>query len=825
MNYLNRFKSKEHDSFYRQSQKLFLETRFLYGCVAAFYFASGGLYLMIISLGVQAGLISFGIIISLLLFFIILIWNLKRRVNQKKIIGMRRLQLFNDISLLVAIIGFMLANIIKVNPKYTDPTLMYHFGFWWGIFISLANLISSSWLIKWAQVTAGCIIIMLRYKESPEMNKMITGSVGLIFLSFLFFYIEDRFAKKAFLEKYYTKQQAISLRAIIGDLAEGILILKAKNEEILYSNGFVRDFEFWDPKLSLKENFKRLRLTRIVEHFPKTFMSGTFDMAEVARSYSPVKEMRLDVGNFSELLEKINSTIRLQNGRKHFLIDSKYEFDAAGTTHHSSYYIQLFTCNYNGEKAWAFIIRDTTERDTIITLRDNDEYKTRLLASVSHELRTPLNCSITFTEKALDDPNTSETVKNAYLKPALNSCKLLLNVINDILDFSQMKANKLRLIFEEKSIIDTVKDCVNLLSIQAEKKGIYLQTVGVDSLADPIVKTDHNRLRQIILNLLSNAMKFTYEGGITLILEQKIQTADERVFRTISMGVQDTGIGIKPEDQRKLFNAFEKIDLGELKAMNSTGVGLGLVISSDLARSLGPVNQERPIQIRSEYGVGTCFEFEVLDQKPLPGLDDSSLKIEVKGCQFDDSLNQLTVNEGDLNIEMSSYQKLRCNDAGSLLIKGRSELSTLKNMAQFKSAQCICPPVLIVDDDMFNLSALETILQGQRISSVSAFNGKIAIDKYLLRERTKCSPGCNPFSIMFMDCNMPIVDGYEASLRLKKMMAENEIRACPIIGCTALVTPAEIEHCKECGMDECISKPLDRLVLSSLLEKYGLTRP
>ena len=276
----------------------------------------------------------------------------------------------------------------------------------------------------------------------------------------------------------------------------------------------------------------------------------------------------------------------------------------------------------------------------------------------------------------------------------------------------------------------------------------------------------------------------------------------------------DTGIGIKPEDHAILFKDFEKIDLDDRKSMNATGVGLGLVISNDLARSLGPPGREKPIEVKSEFGIGTTFEFEIMNQNSSNQIKDNEIG-ESNG-------NSRIADEGELKINLKSYTSFKINES-NLVTSKYLRLHSEENVflqSQNSAPDCFCPTVLIVDDDMFNVSALETLLQSLQIMTVSAFNGKIAIEKYIRRENNGCGPNCRPFSLILMDCNMPVVDGYEAARKLKIMMQKGEIRECPIVGCTAMVRPSEMEKCRECGMDEYIGKPLEPKILIRLLRKY-----
>lgn len=242
------------------------------------------------------------------------------------------------------------------------------------------------------------------------------------------------------------------------------------------------------------------------------------------------------------------------------------------------------------------LVKDTTERDLINRLKETDNYKNTLMASVSHELRTPLNCIISMQEMLRE--YISEELIAAYLDPAINSSKILLSLVNDILDFAQIRAGKLRLRYEEFQLHTVLKEAISIFDIQSKTRDVEIK-FDWDSRISPYFNSDPHRIRQIVINLLGNAMKFTYQGSITL---KAIHKGPNRVC----IMVRDTGIGIKKEDFGKMFASWGKID----SELNPHGVGLGLSISQTLARRLGP-KDNRGIKVQSEYGKGSCFYFTI----------------------------------------------------------------------------------------------------------------------------------------------------------------------------------------------------------------------
>ena len=481
-------------------------------------------------------------------------------------------------------------------------------------------------------------------------------------------------------------------------------------------------------------------------------------------------------------------------------------------------------------------ITDNTDRDLLVAANASNEYKSRLLSSVSHELRTPLNGSINFTEQALSEPLVPKDIKEKWLLPALRSNQLLLSLVNDILDFSQMHAGKLRLVFEPKSVVQTAKECIELVELQARKKKLKLELQNNLLQNEEIINTDHNRLKQIMLNLLSNAVKFTFEGSVSLTLDPissvsfSPQSTLQINFKKLSLSsttscfqkgiritCRDTGIGISPENQKKLFKAFEKLELGNKPlTINSTGAGLGLMISNNLVQRLNPkdlnLHGREALKFVSEENVGSTFYFEIYNRGERSGsvLDMLNDNKDLSICS-DTGLGLLYLEE------LKREVPLRRNDLYKELldtcIMSPTIMSPLRNYSSLIESKnpvsCKCPKILIVDDDTFNLTALEQILSKLRLTCDWALNGKEAIEKIKARQVNRCGDACKQYKMMFLDCQMPILNGFETAALLKQMMNERDIDRLRIVGCTAFIQEADEKRAREAGMDDFCTKPIN----------------
>ncbi|KAL4512445.1 hypothetical protein ABPG72_005447 [Tetrahymena utriculariae] len=252
-----------------------------------------------------------------------------------------------------------------------------------------------------------------------------------------------------------------------------------------------------------------------------------------------------------------------------------------------------------------------------ISQNDIFEYKNRMLASISHELRTPLNCSIqmlnlvikSFEEEKVD---TQEIIE-MLIKPALNSNYILLNIINDILDYAQINTGDFQLTFTPLSLFELVTECVEMVCYQAALKGIQIE-VSFDTNLPEYIHSDYNRIRQVILNLLCNSLKFTQKGFIKLFFALESP-------KLIRADVSDTGCGIPEDNIKQIFEAFgNKLNS---KYLNTKGAGFGLSITNNLAMGLGG---NRKMMVKSKINEGSTFSFYIIDRD----LDKTGCKYKLK---------------------------------------------------------------------------------------------------------------------------------------------------------------------------------------------------
>ena len=526
------------------------------------------------------------------------------------------------------------------------------------------------------------------------------------------------------------------------------------------------------------------------------------------------------------------------------------------------------------------IFKEAIDENIISGLKFEIERKSRILASVTHELRAPLNGSLNFLQLALDDSRIPEDIKSNTLELSKRCNLLLLNLVNDILDLSRIKENKLSILIGKKDIFKTIQDSMQLVDFQARRKGLYLEMNKLTEIS-PTTCTDHSRLNQILLNLLTNAVKFTEKGGITIHVSQR-NLPNQRL---VDIAIQDTGIGITEADQKQLFQEYTQFGQEEQRvSLNPGGLGLGLSIANQIACALGPEGiGNQGISVESQVGKGSIFSFtiedknfaenklvesracrkrsSVLDVVPhspshrlleKESVDETqiapsrfvSMNIfglkpptpERKGFKKQESLEQSMISIGTegkpLDTEqysISSFNNEKLSPKSRPFLRAKSSFSGEKGLLlplSLKSS-CSCPRVLVIDDDAFNIIASERLFLSVGMKIDTADSGVKAIETVSERagQRNSACGDCGKgYQIIFLDLTMPIMDGYETAKQLRSLMQRKGVPWCPIIACSAITEePSVLEAITKAGMDDICPKPLTKEKLVRIFNNYHIS--
>jgi PAS domain S-box-containing protein len=405
------------------------------------------------------------------------------------------------------------------------------------------------------------------------------------------------------------------------------------------------------------------------------------------------------------------------------------------------------------------VVQNITQKkliDDTIKAKENAEFankaKSDFLSNMSHEIRTPLNGIVGFTDLLLKTNFSKDQFE--YLKTVNESANSLMEIINNILDFSKIESGKLELSFEEIDIILLSNQIINLFKYEANHKKIEL-LLEIDPNVPHFVIGDSFRLKQILVNLLSNAMKFTFSGHIKLKI---IQVDETSAVSNIKFSVLDTGIGIKPQNQDKIFDSFIQADNTTTRKYG--GTGLGLAISSQLLQL-----KNSQLHLKSSYGVGSEFFFTVTFTK----------------TQYKTK-----------TVEKSTLKKISVKEESQKLSK---------SLNGFK--------ILIAEDNKINMLLARTLIHKILKNSelIEVTNG---YDVVIMAEQEMPD-------LILMDIQMPIQNGYNATLEIRKI---EKLKHIPIIALTAGVLNGEKEKCMEHGMSDYITKPIVQSELEKVVNKW-----
>lgn len=380
--------------------------------------------------------------------------------------------------------------------------------------------------------------------------------------------------------------------------------------------------------------------------------------------------------------------------------------------------------------------------------------KSAFLSNMSHEIRTPINAVLGMNEMIQRESNEPNIVE--YSENIRTAGTTLLGIVNDILDFSKIEAGKMDIIPVNYDLSSVINDLVNMIQVRADKKDLILK-LDFDENIPKMLYGDEVRIKQVVTNILTNAVKYTEKGSVTFhIGYEGIADKPDSVF--LNFSVTDTGIGIKPEDMTKLFSEFERIE--EKRNRNIEGTGLGMNITKRLLEMMGT-----SLKVESVYGEGSTFSFR---------------------------LQQKVIKWESLGDYESAHRA--------------SLLSMKKYKEKFTAPDA---HVLVVDDTPMNLTVFKGLLKRTLVKIDTADSGIEALS--LANDRK--------YDVIFLDHMMPNMDGIETLQRLRSESEGPNIKT-PAICLTANAISGAREEYLAVGFDDYLTKPIDAVKLEEMMIRY-----
>jgi CheY-like chemotaxis protein/nitrogen-specific signal transduction histidine kinase len=388
--------------------------------------------------------------------------------------------------------------------------------------------------------------------------------------------------------------------------------------------------------------------------------------------------------------------------------------------------------------------------------------KSRFLATMSHEIRTPMN-GIMGMAQLLIMPNLQDSARNDYARTILSSGKTLLNLLNDILDLSKIEAGKFQLEIMAFAPEALIHETGNLFASSAQAKGLLLDCQW-HGRSDQHYLADAHRLRQMLSNLVSNALKFTRTGQVHIEATELERTGEMVLLEFV---VSDTGIGIPADKLHLLFRPFSQTDSSTTREFGGSGLGLSIV--SNLAKAMNG-----QVGVTSEPGQGSRFWFRI--------------------------------------------------QARSVTKVPNSRLSEMQ-ATETRADNVMRGHVLVVEDNLVNCLVIESLLIRLGLTVSVVHDGQQAIDATCKRAPSASSDQPKQPDLILMDVHMPVMDGYSATVEIRQWEAKNQRPHLPIIALTADAFEEDHQHCLAVGMDDFLTKPIALEKLKLALVRFFPTAP
>jgi len=679
------------------------------------------------------------------------------------------------------------------------------------------------------------VAVFLKTFDTLEDNLIgiiVPVALDLVFLLVTYFLEKSERKTHKDLDQFRRKAMSMSKNQTLQHLPQSLLVLSENAKNCLFTNeSFKKTFYIPSlcPDFSFQHALKGLYIDKLngpnmTERLNKVLVEDDDPTSSLLNFIN--KAVKEDLLNIQE------PPLIVLAGQMHVSTDQRW------------FEVKITKSKFEDQNVILITFSDITYYRSIIVSQEAKQSNDKLLATVSHELKTPLHSMLTslrFALQASSNPKATELI-NLCIK----NSRLLFYTITSIINYQLAQENKLKAKTSRVELKTLIQEMEFLFGTQCNEKGI-LFNVKVANQVPQFIHTDKEILHQVLINLIANAVKFTFSGSITFSIKPDPSFEGNLIFQ-----IEDTGVGIKLQDQSKL---FKMSDVSTTESVNTHGAGLGLTISNSLVKLLNSKSHDSSINVQSEHGKGSIFSFSVCNNNEMKNehsieedlidfleeIESPEIKINAYSYKaiepskvFDGTKSHVSSPINSLfdqeDFSLIQTKHVSPNVSGSSINRRRfaSDNLTVTSSLRYKNKErsisiVITPPdsgtlkasigaqlgtltgwVLIVDDNAFNLMVAKKIVRETGCKVKTAMHGEDAIDKVKrhFQEENEF------FKLIIMDCQMPVMDGYQATRILKEMMANNEIPSCSIVALTANDTEKDKQKCKECGMDDVLSKPL-----------------
>lgn len=775
-------------------------------------------------------------------------------------------KIYSDL-LLCAINTFSIVFLLEVgvvnSPTLNDnPKLYFSYSHRFGLMNLMFVICYKTWCLKVFQVCFGSVYFQARLNFGDSYS-VCYNMILTAFCCFLFYFLEKE-EKVGFKKMIESEKQNKSWKKILNTFPEGVAIAK-EDKSLVFSNQSLKQI----LNEGEEEKLKQVLFSQIKRRGPSTsfakFSSGDSNHSATLHMLQNAKEKDVP---FQEIFEtfvskKIGSMEKIERQKSikrgltaQFTMkvqkeEKKPVFESfLSRLNDRVLEVKLAKFTYESSNhAFIIILSDITENLRLRMLEDNKAFKNSLFASFTHELRTPLNAFFLLSKTLLMQDSISDEIKTNIIDPIVFNAEILHNLINTISDYVAINMQTFKL---QKTVLkfrEFMTDNIRILSCLAKARNLQTELKLGDTLPEEVL-TDENRIKQVLFQFYSNALKFTTKGCIKVSAKISKTNANR-----IIISVKDTGIGMHEKDMTNLAREInQQIDYINYERMTgSAGASLGLTVSNQIVKLLDK-KPSTGIGFKSELGKGTKFFFGVKNRQTSKKVSylnllrleknrSSSMKREkdrsfkkLSQLRFEvvklvDNhhppsavLNSAPIEEEGNGINAGGVycfpdaHLMNMNNTGLAPIPKEENGGALEE--EEVKTSCQHEPILIVDDDEFNIMAVTMLLKMKNLRCLAARNGQIAID--LIEEQCKIREGCcQKFGLIIMDLNMPVLNGIEASKRLNQRFEENRLPWMPIVMCTAYGSNYEgLSERYDSGIVEVVNKPLKIETLGQVIEKW-----